>query len=98
MVVCAGVVVLVECCSAVFFREQFLNFPVVLLGADGELEILAGNGIPILPVLLANILPMVSVETNLVHHHYSQQVANSSKEKSIEVMLDSITDLCGEYV
>ena len=36
MVVCAGVIVLVECCPAVFFREQFLDFPVVLLGADGE--------------------------------------------------------------
>lgn len=34
VVVCAGVVVLVDCCSAIFFGEEFLDFPVILLSAN----------------------------------------------------------------
>jgi hypothetical protein len=34
--------------SVIVLGEQFFNFPVVLLGADGEFEILAGDGIPVL--------------------------------------------------
>ena len=40
--------ILVDCISAVVFGEEFLDFPVVLLGADRELEVFAGDGIPVL--------------------------------------------------
>ncbi|RDW88593.1 hypothetical protein BP6252_00625 [Coleophoma cylindrospora] len=33
---------------ALLFGEQFLDLPVILLGPDGELEVLAGDGVPIL--------------------------------------------------
>ena len=40
--------ILVDSGSAVIFGEEFFDFPVVLLGADREFEIFAGDGIPIL--------------------------------------------------
>jgi hypothetical protein len=43
-----GVGVLVDSCAAVFFQEGFLHFPVVLLRTDGEFEIFAGDGVPVL--------------------------------------------------
>jgi hypothetical protein len=39
---------LVQGVSAVFFREELFDFPVILLGTDGEFEIFAGDGIPVL--------------------------------------------------
>jgi hypothetical protein len=39
---------LVQGVSAVVFREEFFDFPVILLGTDGEFEIFAGDGIPVL--------------------------------------------------
>lgn len=40
--------VLVDGSSGVIFREEFFDLPVVLLGANRELEVLAGDGIPVL--------------------------------------------------
>jgi hypothetical protein len=42
--------ILVDSRSAVIFREELFDFPVVLLGADGEFEIFAGNGVPVLRI------------------------------------------------
>lgn len=36
--------------------------------------------------------------TNLVHHHDSQKIADSSEEKSVKVVLDSITDRVAERI
>ena len=40
--------VLVDGASVLVFGKEFLHFPVVLFGAHGELEIFAGDGVPIL--------------------------------------------------
>lgn len=49
VVVHGGVVrVLVDGASVVVFGDEFLHLPIVLLGADGEFEILARDGIPVL--------------------------------------------------
>lgn len=40
--------VLEDCVSSVIFGEEFFDFPVVLLGANREFEIFAGDGIPVL--------------------------------------------------
>lgn len=40
--------VLVDCVSALVFGEEFFDFPIVEFGADGEFEIFAGDGIPVL--------------------------------------------------
>jgi hypothetical protein len=39
---------LVDGTTLVVFRKEFLDFPVVLLDADGEFEIFAGNRVPVL--------------------------------------------------
>ena len=44
--------VLVDRCAAlVVVGEETLDFPVVDLGSNGELEIFAGDGVPVLCVL-----------------------------------------------
>ena len=49
IVVHVGVVrVLEDGAPMIVFGDEFLHLPVVLLGADGEFEILARDGIPVL--------------------------------------------------
>ena len=43
-----GIGILVDGSATLFFEEGLFDFPVILLGADGEFEIFAGDGVPVL--------------------------------------------------
>ncbi len=46
---CARVIgVLIYSGATIIFRHEFLHFPVMLLGANGEFEIFSCDGIPVL--------------------------------------------------
>ena len=47
-------IVVVDGRPALIFRQEFLDFPVVLLDADGKLEVLLGDRVPVLHVGLAS--------------------------------------------
>ena len=40
--------VLVNSGSSILFWDELLDLPIILLGADGEFEIFASDGIPVL--------------------------------------------------
>ena len=51
MVHAAGIVrvaVVVHCSPSIFLGQELLDLPVALFGANAELEVLAGNGVPVL--------------------------------------------------
>lgn len=59
--------------ALVFFRNKFLDLPVVRLDADGEFEVFASNGVPVLFQTVSRVLKeTMSGRTNLVDHHDGQ--------------------------
>lgn len=47
---------MVDGLTTIFVRQQFFDFPVIGLGADAKLEILLGDGIPILKQIVSQSL------------------------------------------
>lgn len=91
---------LVDGAALVFLGQKLLDFPVVLLDADGKLEIFARDGIPVLFLeSLANCdYWYFSGATNLVNHHDCEKIADGRKEEAIKIVLDIVADGVAEDV
>ena len=70
----------VDCCAAVFLRDQFFDFPHVGFCADGEFEIFFCDGVPVLfsRQFLAEMIGVL--KPYLVDHHNTKKVTNRSEE------------------
>lgn len=86
--------------TTVLFGEKLLDFPGVRLNADGEFEVLDGNGIPVLDEhkrLVAK--PAGSTKkTYLINRHNSEQIAHGREEKPVQIMLHFLADGITEAV
>ena len=94
---------LVDGAALVLLGEQLLDLPVVLLDADGELEVLAGDGVPVLflddPLARGDRFRFHGRgNTNLVDHHDGEEVADGGEEQAVQVVLDAVADGVAEDV
>lgn len=82
------------------FRQELFDFPIVLLGADRKLKVFLRDRVPILGIckLWYWASAISEIVSYLVHHHHSQEVADCSKEKSIQVVLHAVADCITEDV
>ena len=92
---------LVDGSALVFFGQEFFDLPVVLLDADREFEIFAGDGVPVLFLeRLAELVPVgfCGATTNLIYHHDCEQIANGCKDETIQVVLHVVADGVAEDI
>jgi hypothetical protein len=86
--------VLIEGAALVLLGQKLLDFPVVLLDANGKLQIFARDGIPVLfsDWLAEFELLGFSGATNLVHHHDCQKIADGREKEAVKIVLNAVTD------
>lgn len=90
---------MVDGSATVVVEERFLDFPVILLGADGEFEVFAGDGVPVLFFNVSERKIWRRREgTHLVDHHDGEEVADCSEEEAVEVVLDGVADGVAENI
>jgi hypothetical protein len=92
--------ILIVGAAPVLLGQKLLDLPIVLLDADGKLEIFARDGIPVLFLDWLAELELLdfSGATNLVHHHDCEKIADSREKEAVKIMLHAVADGVAEDV
>ncbi len=83
----------VDCCSAIFLRQQVLNLPGVLLCSNAELKVFPSDRVPVLQDVSSLLDPLSNKHVGyLINHHDCKKITNSGDKQSVEVMRCRLAD------